>query len=271
MIEQLIDTEDEAMDKELMPASESQKKVTAKARAWSRSPRGRKRSHELADLGVIASRLAHEIRNPLSTMRVQATVIQRKISKGKPADLELASEQLAAFQNEITRLEKLADAFLAYGRPPEAKPEEIHVKDFVRSLIELLEPECKTRNVDLVLQVSKSAQDAVIFMDRSQLEQVLLNLTRNANKAMENGGVLTIVLCKRGVKNIGIGVVDTGCGIAHDKMSTVFEPFFSTRHDGSGLGLAIARQIVEAAGGYIRVESELDRGSCFEVVLPLPS
>jgi signal transduction histidine kinase len=202
-------------------------------------------------------------------MRIQARLIARKIARGKPADLEIAGQQLEALQGEIDRLEKLAVASLSFGRPPAAQPETIHLPDFLKQLIELIAPECESRGISTALRVSKSAQTAVVHMDRSQLEQVLLNLTRNANHAMQEGGALRITLRNQGNRCVAVGIIDSGCGIPHERLATIFEPFFSTRPDGNGLGLAIARQIVESSGGYLRVESEENRGSCFEVVLPL--
>lgn len=257
------------MGMELMRKPNSMHDATARGRARTRLPRGRKGRRELADLGVIASKLVHEIRNPLNTMRVQTSVIARKLARGAPTDHKVANEQLAALQEEIVRLDKLAQAFLAYGRPPDGEPERIHLPDFLARLVELLAPECESRNIKPVLHVGKAGQTATVWMDRSQLEQVLLNLIRNANNAMEDGGVLTLTLRKLGSKSVGIGIHDTGCGIAHDKMATIFDPFYSNRPGGTGLGLPIARQIIEAAGGYIRLESEVNRGSCFEVVLCL--
>lgn len=257
------------MDMQLMPRPDARNMTPT--RGWSQSAHGRKRNRQLADLGAIASHLAHEIRNPLNSMRLQATVVARKLAKGDAADMEVAGQQLAALQGEIDRLEKLAESFLTYGRPPDGAPERIRLSEFLAGLEQMLAPECESRNVELTVSVSPASRDANVFMDRSQLEQVLLNLTRNANDAMEQGGTLGIRLRKRGGTRAAISLVDTGCGIPHEKMATIFEPFFSTRGNGSGLGLPIARQIIEAAGGYIRVKSEVNKGSHFEVILPLAS
>jgi signal transduction histidine kinase len=122
-------------------------------------------------------------------------------------------------------------------------------------------------NVTLTMD-DESSPPPVVHMDPAHLEQVLLNLVKNAHRAMPEGGTMTIGLSNHEAGRVCIAVADTGCGIAPEHLERIFEPFYSTRPGGSGLGLAITRQIVEAAGGCIRVESRIGQGSRFEVLLP---
>lgn len=224
---------------------------------------------KLSDLGMLASRLAHEVRNPLNAMRLQAAVIEKKLAKGEAKDLEVARQQLEALRGEIARLEKLVESFLVYGRPPKPEPERIELPRFLEDLVEFVKRDGQAHGINVSLNVNGDASASRVYMDRAQLEQVLLNLIKNANRAMERGGDLTLEIRAYGDERVGITVADNGVGIPPENLESIFDPFVSTRSDGSGLGLPITRQIVEAAGGCIRVESEVGRGSRFEILLPM--
>jgi signal transduction histidine kinase len=108
-----------------------------------------------------------------------------------------------------------------------------------------------------------------VRMDRGKLRQVLLNLAQNARQAMPEGGVLTITCDQPSALEGRIRVSDVGCGIAPDRLPHIFDAFYSTREGGTGLGLAIVKRTVERAGGRVEVQSQLGRGTCFEISLPL--
>jgi signal transduction histidine kinase len=228
--------------------------------------------HEvMAELGEIASRMAHEIRNPLNAIRMQVAVIRNKIARPDPENLRVATSQLARLDQEVLRVEKLAKAFLEFGRPPADEPEDIDVIELAEDVAALVRPEFEELGVKFVFQCPAGDGLSRVYADRAKLRQMLINLLVNARNAMGDSGQVTLAVSRWGDREVMIQVRDTGCGIPPEIMPHIFLPFFSGRGSGAGLGLAIARKIVESAGGCIKVESKLDEGSCFRVILPVKS
>jgi signal transduction histidine kinase len=220
----------------------------------------------LADLGHVASRIVHEIRNPLNAMRMQAAVIRTKLSEPTQENLDIARDQLTSLEAEIVRIEELAKAFLEYGKPPPAEPEVFDVGDFIHDTITLLEPELDREDLSIAV-IDESTGDNKVCMDQNKLQQVIQNLITNAAQAIEGAGQITLTSrCDR-EKRVVIEVADSGRGIPKELQSRILEPYVSGS-GGSGLGLSIARQIVESAGGTIYFESEPDQGTRFYVELP---
>ncbi|HOJ72725.1 MAG TPA: ATP-binding protein [Phycisphaerae bacterium] len=227
------------------------------------------RREALAALGEIASRMAHEIRNPLNAIRMQVAVIRNKLLKPDPRNLEVARAQLERLEVEVLRVEKLAKAFLEFGRPPADEPEEICLAALIKDVISLLEPEFEEAGHTLEFR-DESAGGLWVRMDKGKLRQVLLNLLINAREAMSAApGRACVQLRRDGDGQACIQIEDTGCGIPQEELGEIFMPFQKWNSSGEGLGLAIAHKIVDTAGGTIRVQSQVGAGSCFEVLLPL--
>jgi signal transduction histidine kinase len=233
----------------------------------SRPPAGRREN--VSDVGALASRMAHEIRNPLNAIRMQATVIRVRLSDPTPANLKIAHEQLDRLEQEVVRLNKLATSILDFGRPPGDERERIDLCRLVREITEWVRPEFVESRITVNAEFAHSGAELPVLMDKSKLRQVLHNLFRNAKEAMPDGGVLTVRTGERFGSRATVQVTDTGSGIAREHLPHIFDPFFSTKHRGDGLGLAIARQIVEGAGGFVSVESHPGKGTSFEIVLPV--
>jgi PAS domain S-box-containing protein len=220
-------------------------------------------SEKLAAVGTLAAGLAHEIRNPLNAASLQLQLLERRI-KRVSEDPKLF-EPVAVVMEEIGRLAHLVEDFLAFARPSELRAKPVDVAVVVRELVALELP--ATRAAGVVLAVEAPTEPIPIAADREKLQQVLLNLLRNAVEAVGPGGHVT--LRARAVDDgARIQVVDDGPGIAEADLPRVFEPFFSTKADGTGLGMAICHSVVDLHGGTISIHPAPARGTVVEVTLP---
>jgi len=225
-------------------------------------------------LARLAGGLAHEIKNPLSTMAINLALLQeeweRVSAAGEGGDPGLAVgrslRRIRTLQAEVGRLDGILDEFLTFARGSRVnrKPEDL--SRIVRELLEFVEPENEVQNIrqhaDLVHGLP------LVLVDESQLKQAVLNLLVNARQAMEAGGEL-IVRTERIGNEAHLSITDTGCGMTGADLAKCFEVFWSTKPRGTGLGLASARRIVEEHGGRMTAVSEPGRGTSFSIVLPL--
>jgi PAS domain S-box-containing protein len=229
-----------------------------------------KRAHralQMAEVGQLASGLVHEIRNPLNAMRMQIAVIQDSLDD--PNEIDLAKTQLQKLENEVLRVRRLANDFLAYGRPARNKPERIDLLVLITSVVDFLRPEFARGGTQISVEIRGGADGLTVYMDRDQLRQILANLAENSRQAMAGGGMLTITCDCPTQNRLRIQMRDTGCGISPEKLPRIFDAFYSTKDDGTGLGLAFVKKIVEAAGGTVYADSEVGRGTCIEIRLPI--
>ena len=150
------------------------------------------RAVQLAEVGQLASGLVHEIRNPLNAMRMQIAVIQDSLESPQAADLELACGQLERLEGEVLRVQKLADNFLAYGRPSRDNPQRIELRELLGKVAEFVRPEFNRARIAVELQLEESGGPLAVCMDRDKLRQILVNVAENARQATPRGGSLTI-------------------------------------------------------------------------------
>ncbi len=226
------------------------------------------RQEKLSSLGVLAAGVAHEIRNPLTSMRVRLFTQQQLL---KPGTEEFEDNVFLA--DEIARLEKIVKDFLVFARPAEPELVVLKATQPLRELRPLMEPGLARSGVTLHEEFQA---DPPIRVDAAQLKQVLINLIKNAAEAMPDGG--TIHLRTR-LERRGLGpratsvalleVTDTGPGIPPDVQRRLFDPFFTTKPTGTGLGLSIAARIVEKHGGTLEFSTTPARGTTFRLVLPV--
>ncbi len=227
------------------------------------------RQQHRAEVGNLASGLVHEVRNPLNAMRMQLAVIRNRVGGGGgDRDRQIVTTTLEQLEGEVLRLQGLASAFLAYGRPASDVVETFEVRPVLQEITAFLEPEFEQAGMRVMLDADGNTEGLAVHMDRGKFRQVLLNLAANAREAMEQGGHLTIGLSRVG-GHILVRIADTGVGIPADKLEHVFDLFYTTKAAGSGLGLAIVKQIVEDAGGKIVVASDVGAGTRFDILLPL--
>jgi signal transduction histidine kinase len=180
--------------------------------------------------------------------------------------LERLEEFVSVSRGEINRLELIITQFLQAMRPtiPDRKPD--HLNAIVIETIELLRPELANRGIELVEELDEQLPDPPL--DRAQIKQVLVNLIKNAMQAMDKDGLLRI-RTKRDADGVWLSVEDNGMGISKDRISRIFEPYFTTKRKGTGLGLMIVHRIIRDHGGRIMVEPNQPSGTIFRLWLPL--
>lgn len=221
-----------------------------------------RRSERLASLGRLAAGVAHEIRNPLSSIRGFAQYFMNRL-KGHEEEQGYASIMV----KEVDRLNRVVTDLLDFARPKEPHRELQPLQNILSHSVKLLGPELRKKGVQVEEEYEPDLPPALVDCD--QLSQAFLNLLLNSLESIEGGGKIRITL-KKGDNQHGIevAVADTGRGISPEDLGRVFEPFFSTKRGGTGLGLAIVHQIVESHGGEVGVESREGRGTTFRITLP---
>lgn len=220
--------------------------------------------HRLSEIGQLAAGVAHEIRNPLSSIHLTLLAMRRKSSDSISAE---ASDHLDLMEGEIDRCIQVTNRLLRLSAPPSELPELVAVDSVIPEVISLLKAEAIATGTQMQLDLAPSLR--VIATD-SDIRMLVLNVVQNAFHAMPSGGKLTIKgRCEN--DNVVIEFRDTGCGIAQMDQPRIFQPFWSRRADGAhgtGLGLPICREIVRRHNGTITVESEPGVGSNFIITLP---
>jgi two-component system sensor histidine kinase HydH len=222
-----------------------------------------RRSERLASLGRLASGIAHEIRNPLSSIKGFAQYFQGKL---KPASQDKSYADIMV--REVERLDRVIAGLLDFARPQEPHPEPVSIGDILDHSLKLLQSDLQRKGV----RVERNYEDGdiKINVDRDQITQAFINVFKNSLESMERGGKLRIFLDQnQDKKMLEIRVSDTGCGISRENLSRIFDPFFSTKKKGVGLGLAITLKIIENHRGEIDVDSTEGKGTTFRVLLPL--
>ena len=215
----------------------------------------------LSALGQLAAGVAHEVRNPLGIIKNSAQIL-RGSSLGEARRKEI----LNFIVEESDRINKVIDNFLQFARSPKMKKEKIEINSVIDRTVRLVGDTLAKNKIE----VEKDYTDLIfsVHADPSQLQQLFLNLILNAIEAMPHGGKLEI---STRLEDHGVRIIfaDTGGGIPKGLKKKIFEPFYTTRKHGTGLGLAIAHKIVENHGGRIEVESEVEKGSTFNIWLPV--
>jgi two-component system sensor histidine kinase HydH len=217
------------------------------------------RQERLAAMGTLAAGVAHEIRNPLSSIKGFATYFRGKFAPGSK-DHELAEVMIG----EADRLNRVVSELLELTRPSELRAVESAPAELLSHAVRLVQDDCRARGITVRKQF---ADIGPVFLDSDKILQAVLNLLLNAIQAMPEGGTLTV--SAQTVKDrLEVRVSDTGHGIPKESLERVFDPYFTTKNQGTGLGLATVRTIVEAHGGRVRVVSEPGRGT--EITLDIP-
>lgn len=220
------------------------------------------RSEKLALVGQLAAGLAHEIRNPLTTVKGFCQLV-----KGQSLT-EKGREYVEVILTELERVNVLVKEFLLLTKPAAPRMELVKLKGFLEDVVYLMTSEALLHDVTIRMYLADDLPD--ITADAEQLKQVAINLTLNAIEAMPGGGTLQVkAYPTQDLKEVVLEFQDTGTGIPEDKVKHIFEPFFSTKEEGTGLGLSITLRIVENHGGSIHVTSQYGQGTTFVVRLPV--
>lgn len=220
---------------------------------------------EYVEIASLAGGLAHEIRNPLSTIRMNLELLFEDVQDAKLPAGHRIERKLRTIQRECGHLEEILEAFLQFSRAGELTLEPVDLAEPVREFIDFHRPEAASQRIDVRLHLATGLPR--VALDRTLFRQVLANLVRNAQQAMPEGGSLELQAYSRG-DDVILEVIDSGCGITPAARERIFDAFFSTKPGGSGLGLPTVRKIVEAHRGTIRCDSEPGRGTRFTITLP---
>jgi len=230
------------------------------------------------ELAKLTGELAHEIKNPLSTIKVNLQLAKEALDDVDLAEpsrvlwdqcrhsLAGAARKIAVVQKETDRIEQILDGFLKYVRRPDLQLTTVDLNELVSDMVDFYSPQAYSHA--LTVRQSFSNDLLLCRADPGALKQVLLNLFINSQQAMDKGGELMIRTARRADQAV-IQVSDTGRGIPPERLPTLFQPYRSLRSGGNGLGLATAKKIIEAHDGTISVHSEVDKGTAFTIELPL--
>lgn len=223
-------------------------------------------AERLAIIGKMAAKVAHEIRNPLSSISLNTELLEDEIRGYDSVNTEEAMALLKSIISEVDRVTSMTEEYLQFSRLPESRLSKGNIDGVIEEMLELMRPELNQKKIKFDFYGKNRISD--LRFDRVQLRRAFLNIIRNAIEAMPKGGKLKIWIQKRDLKAI-INIEDTGIGVPTDEIEKIFDPFYTTKDFGTGLGLAIAQQIIHEHGGQIYCHSEVGQGTIFSIELPL--
>lgn len=220
------------------------------------------RNQRLAAVGRLAAGVAHEIRNPLSSIKGFATYFKERYRE-VPEDQKTAEIMI----QEVERLNRVIGQLLEIARPVSIQKRPTSIQTLIKHSLKVIEGDTQMRGIKIDTTIPPEIGEVLVDPDR--IKQVLLNLYLNAIEAMEQGGTLSVeVLQDKDSKNVQIHISDTGTGIREQNLTHIFDPFFTTKSSGTGLGLAIVHNIIASHKGEVKVTSRLGQGTMVTIVLP---
>ncbi len=242
--------------------------VLLSRRMLARSIELEKRAREaerLAHVGRLAGGLAHEIKNPLSTININLQLLEEDWARVDTPEGRRLRSKIQLLRREVRRLEEILSDFLRFAREPELQRQPCDVNELVGDVLDFIGPEAHSQGI----QVRRAfAPDLPLcLLDADLMKQALLNLFVNAQQAMPDGGEL-MVRTARTRDGVRVDITDTGVGIPEDEIEKIFQVYYSTKKGGTGLGLPTAQRIIENHGGELRVQSEVGKGTNFQILLP---
>ncbi len=215
---------------------------------------------KMASLGTLAAGIAHEIRNPMATINLNAQILLRDLDVGEEHQVYMLD-----IQKEVKKIERIISEILEFSKPRPAHLVENNINDVVLSVHELTR--VQLRKDDLRVHFNLADHLPAVLIDPAQISQVVINLVINAMQAMPDGGDLTVTTqMDSTTRRVELLVGDTGLGIPSENLSKIFDPFFTNKPEGTGLGLSIARQILDKNQAAIRVSSKEGQGTVFRIL-----
>jgi signal transduction histidine kinase len=223
-------------------------------------------AERMATVGRLSLKVAHEVRNPISAIELNAELLGDIVRERSGAEMEEAGSLVGAIRDQVAALDALTEEYLAFARFPRAQFEEDSVNEMVAAVVEFVRPLAARQEISVTVTTDPAVPPMEI--DRTLLRQAVLNLIKNGLEALSKGGTLAVTTQRLG-DAVEIIVSDTGPGIPPEVGRRLFEQFFTTKPQGTGLGLSITRQIVEEHEGQIRWTSTPGVGATFTVSLPI--
>ncbi len=228
----------------------------------------RRLAEAYAEIARLAGGLAHEIKNPLSTIRLNMELLSEDFSEPQNQRERRAQAKIGVVERECQRLQDLLDDFLNFAKVRNLNLEPSSLNEQVERLLDFFRPKAAESGIEIVSYLASDLP--TVLLDREVFHAALLNLALNAQQAIEDGGQL-VARTYPTADGVALDLIDTGCGMDRDTCDKIFDAFFSTKSGGSGLGLPTTKKIIEAHGGKITVQSEPGRGTQFTVKLPVPA
>lgn len=221
---------------------------------------------QYAEIVSLAGGLAHEIRNPLSTITLNLDLLKEDLAAGDSPRERRMLQKIASLRNQCVQLERLLNDFLQFARVGAIESRATDLNALVQEFIEFYQPQANELQIEISPHLAANLPP--VNIDARLFRQVLTNLSRNAQQAMPKGGVLELQTYAKDDCVI-LDIIDTGEGMTSETQSKMFDAFYSTKQDGSGLGLPTVRKIVQAHHGTIHCDSEAGRGTRFSISLPI--
>jgi signal transduction histidine kinase len=224
------------------------------------------KTEKMAAVGKIASKVVHEIRNPLGSINLNCDILIDNLGAGDTPEEREAREILQTIKRETRRLVQITEEYLQFSRMPQPTGRESDLNAVMLELADFLRPELRRSGIRLVLNLDD--RRPMVTCDARLLRQIVLNLIRNAMEVVpaQSGQVMVVTQPVQGGGEISVD--DNGPGIVPDVLPHIFEPFFTTKQEGTGLGLAVVAQIVEEHGGTLTCQSLPGKGTTFRIKLP---
>ena len=223
---------------------------------------------QYTEIARLAGALAHEIKNPLSTIRLNMELLAEDLEEAPSPAQQRASKRIELVHRECQRLQQLLDDFLNYAKVRHLDLQPTDLNHEVGEALDFFAPEAAEADVEIVRYFDPDVPS--VLLDREAFRGALLNLMLNAKQAMPQGGQL-VARTTAANGNVALYLIDTGCGMDQRTAAQMFDAFFSTKPGGSGLGLPTTAKIIEAHHGRITVQSEVGRGTQFTIELPVPA
>ena len=223
-------------------------------------------AERMATVGRLSLRVAHEVRNPIAAIELNAEMLQDIVRVHPGSDMEEATSLVAAIRDQVTTLDALTEEYLAFARFPKPHFEEESINHLIEELAAFVRPVAIRQGV--AIDVATDPAVPLMEIDRALLRQAIYNLVKNGMEALSRGGALTIASRADG-DVVEIAVSDTGGGITAEVAERLFEPFFTTKPQGTGLGLSITRQIIDEHGGDLTWRTGAGTGATFVIRLPV--
>jgi len=212
-------------------------------------------------VGQMAASIAHEIRNPLTSLKGFTELLKLN------ADEE-SRMYLSVIDSELQRMEQILSELLVLSKPTSMKVELLDLDNIVKQVIEFMLPDALMKNI-MIQYISSTNQAAYIGGNENRLKQVFMNLIKNAMESMNNGGTITIEMNVIDCTMVELMIKDEGNGMDSSTLQNLFQPFYTTKSTGTGLGLAFVKKVIEEHEGLIGVNSELQKGTCFHLQFPI--